>query len=108
MKVFISSVIGGMEGYRDAAERGIRAVGHEPRRAEDYGASPETPQRRCLEGVRDADVVVLLMGERYGQPQDSGLSPTHEEYEEAKERKPVLAFVQRETRRETRQDAFLE
>lgn len=108
MKVFISSVIGGMERYRDAAERGIRAIGHEPRRAEDYGASPETPQRRCLEGVRAADVVVLLVGECYGQPQESGLSPTHEEYEEAKERKPVLTFVQRGVQREGRQEAFLD
>lgn len=108
MKVFVSSVIGGMEGYRDAAERGILSLGHEPRHAEDYGASPETPQRRCLEGVRDADVVVLLVGERYGQPQESGLSPTHEEYEEARERKPVLTFVQRGARRGVRQEAFLE
>ena len=100
MKVFISSVIGGMEGYRDAAERRVRAIGHEPRRAEDYGASPDTPQRRRLEGVRDADVMVLLLEERYGRPQESGLSPTHEEYEEAKERKPVLTFVQCGVQRE--------
>ena len=80
-----------------------------PRSAEDYGASPETPQRRCLEGVRDADVVILLVGERYGQLQEeSGLSPTHEEYKEAKERKPVLTFVQLGVRREARQEAFLE
>lgn len=49
-------------------------------------------------------MVVLLVGERYGQPQESGLSPTHEEYEEARERKPVLTFVQRGARREVRPD----
>lgn len=108
MKVFISSVIDGMEGYRDAVERGVRAIGHEPRRAEDCGASPDTPQRRCLEGVRDADVVVLLLGERYGRPQESGISPTHEEYEEAKERKPVLTFVQQGVQREDRQEALVD
>jgi hypothetical protein len=52
MKVFISSVTTGMEGYRDAAARGIRALGHEVLRAEDYGASYESPQRKCLAGTR--------------------------------------------------------
>ena len=93
MQVFISSVISGMEPYRNAAARAVRTLGHEPRMAEDYGASPDTPQRACLAGVRDADVVVLLLGARYGHPQESGLSATHEEYREAKERRPVLAFV---------------
>lgn len=78
------------------------------RRAEDYSASPETPQRKCLTGVREADVVVLVMGKRYGQPQESGLSPTHEEYEEAKERKPVLTFVQQGVQCADRQREFLE
>jgi hypothetical protein len=44
--------------------------------------------------VRDADVVILLLGTRYGTPQSSGLSPTHEEYREAHGTKPVLTFVQ--------------
>jgi hypothetical protein len=108
MKVFISSVTTGMEGYRDAAARGIRALGHEVLRAEDYGASYESPQRKCLAGVRDSDAVVLLLGERYGEPQGSGMSPTHEEYEEAKERKPVLAFVQRGIQPKDRQREFIE
>ena len=38
--------------------------------------------------------MVLLLGARYGTPQSSGLSPTHEEYHEARGRKPVLVFVQ--------------
>ncbi len=107
MQVFISSVISGMEPYRDAAARAVRTLGHEPRMAEDYGASPDTPQRACLAGVRDADVVVLLLGDRYGHRQESGLSATHEEYREAKERRPVLAFVQEEVEREAAQQDFV-
>jgi hypothetical protein len=107
MQVFISSVISGMEPYRDAAARAVRTLGHEPRMAEDYGALPDTPQRACLAGVRDADVVVLLLGDRYGHRQESGLSATHEEYREAKERRLVLAFVQEGVEREAAQEDFV-
>lgn len=107
MKVFISSVIEGMEPYREAAARGAQTLGHEVLRAEDYGASPDTPQRTCLAGVRDADVVVLLLGDRYGHRQESGLSATHEEYREWKERHPVFAFVQEGVEREGAQENFV-
>lgn len=107
MRIFISSVIGGMEPYREAAARAVRTLGHEPHMAEDYGASPDTPQRACLAGVRDADVVVLLLGDRYGHRQESGLAATHEEYREAKERRPVLAFVQEGVEREAAQEDFV-
>ena len=106
-QAFISSVISGMEPYRDAAARAVRTLDHEPYMAEDYGALPDTPQRACLAGVRDADVVVLLLGERYGHRQESGLSATHEEYREAKERRPVLAFVQEGVEHETAQQDFV-
>ena len=107
MKVFISSVISGMEAYREAAAQAVRALGHEVVRAEDFGAQPESPQVACLAGVRQADAVVLLMGERYGAPQSSGLSATHEEYREARERRPVLVMVQDGVEREADQDAFV-
>ncbi len=94
VKVFISSVIAGMEDYRAAAREAAESLGYTVIAAEDFGASPSSPQQVCLAGVRDADVVVLLLGARYGTPQKSGLSPTHEEYHEARGRKPVLVFVQ--------------
>ena len=94
MKVFISSVIAGMGDHRAAAREAAESLGYTVIAAEDFGASPSSPQQVCLEGVRDADVVVLLLGARYGTPQRSGLSPTHEEYREARGTKPVLVFVQ--------------
>jgi hypothetical protein len=48
------------------------------------------------------------VGERYGQPQRSGFSPTHEEYLEARERVPVLVFVQNGVTREPAQNQFLD
>ena len=108
MKLFISSVIGGLEDARDAAAASIETLGSQAKRAEDFGASPDTPQRTCLAGVREADAVLLILGSRYGEPQKSGLSATHEEYREAKERCPVLVFVQENVEMEPDQGRFLE
>lgn len=107
MNVFISSVIAGLEPYRDAAALAIAALGYTAKRSEDYGASPASPQSVCLQGVRDADCLVLLLGERYGFVQPSGLSATHEEYREARERIDVLAFTQRGITPEPAQEVFI-
>lgn len=106
MKVFISSVITGFEAYRESAVAAIKALGYEVIRAEDFPASTLSPQVACLGGVREADLVVLVIGERYGVHQPSGKSATHEEYEEAKGRKPLLVFVQEKATMEPNQLAF--
>jgi hypothetical protein len=108
LKVFLSSVISGMEEYRAAARGAAETLGHTVTAAENFGASPLSPQQVCLGAVRDADVVVLLLGARYGASQRSGLSPTHEEYREARGTKPVLAFVQNGVSREPDQQRFVE
>jgi hypothetical protein len=105
LKVFVSSAISGMEEYRAVARLAAEALGHTVIAAEDFGASPLSPQQVCLGAVHDADVVVLLLGARYGLPQGSGLSPTHEEYREARGSKPVLAFVKSGVTHEPDQDA---
>ncbi|WP_238445205.1 DUF4062 domain-containing protein [Salsipaludibacter albus] len=107
MDIFISSVVGGYESYRDAAVEAIETLGHRAVRAEDFAASPTTPQQACLAAVRTADVVLLLVGSSYGAPQASGLSATHEEYLEAREDKPVLVFVESEVERQGAQQDFL-
>ncbi len=108
MEVFVSSIIGGMEEFRDAAAAGVRALGHRVIRAEDFGASSGTPQETCLAGIRDADVTVVLIGERYGERQASGKSATHEEYVEARSRHDVLVFIQQGVDREPAADELLE
>ena len=51
--------------------------------------------------------MVLILGERYGVVQQSGLSATHEEYREARESRPVLVFIQQATQPEPRQLDFI-
>jgi hypothetical protein len=107
MKIFISSVITGYEAYREAAQQAVETLGHEVIRAEDLGASSTSPRVACLSGVRQADLVILLMGRRYGMRQHSGLSATHEEFDETRDRKEIVAFVEDVTDREPEQAAFL-
>lgn len=107
MNIFISSVIRGLESERDAAAEAVAGLGHTPKRAEDFAASPESPQIVCRRGVRESDVVVLLLGERYGEVQASGKSATHEEFEEAQLlMRPTLAFLQTGVTREPDQERF--
>lgn len=108
MKVFVSSLISGFEPLRAAARSAIQTLGHEPIMAEAFGAKPSSPQVSCLQGLRSAELVVLILGERYGAvPQGSRVSPTHEEYLEARETKPILLFVQEGVKHEPAQEALL-
>ena len=108
MKVFVSSLIANFAPFRQAARTAITTLRHDPVMAEDFGAQPNSPQVACLQGLRQSDVVVLVLGEQYGAKQDtSGLSATHEEYREAKGRKPVIAFVQGGITPDADQAAFI-
>lgn len=108
MKIFVSSVMEGFEPYRDAAFAAIRSLDHEVLRAEDFTASTTSSRVACLQGVREADLVVLILGERYGWSEtSSGLSPTHEEFCEARELGKVIPFVQTNVAREPEQEDFV-
>jgi hypothetical protein len=96
-----------MEEFRSAAVDAISSLGHEAITAEQFSANPNSPRIACLSGVRDANLVVLILGGRYGDIQASGISATHEEYADAKGQKPILAFVQRGVEREELQAAFV-
>ena len=107
MKIFISSLITGMEPFRAAAREAVAQLGHEPIMAENFGAQPNSPQIACLQGLRQSAAVVLILGANYGVKQTSGLSATHEEYREAKDKRPVIAFVQDGVSHDADQAAFL-
>jgi hypothetical protein len=108
MKVFISSLITGMEDFRSAAREAVEQLGHQPVMAEDFGAQPYSPQVACLSGLRQSAITVLIMGSHYGAKQASGISATHEEFREAKDRRPVIAFVQDVVSRDSDQTVFLQ
>lgn len=109
MKVFISSVIRDFAAFREAAVSAAKVLGHEVLRSEDLPAGPDPAERACLDLVRRADVVVTLLGARYGAATARTQSPTHQEYVEAVAMgKDVLAFVQRGVEPEPPQKAFIE
>ena len=108
MKIFISSLIGGFGEYRAATLAAIKSLGQKAIMAEDFSAGVSSPRVACLDGVRQSDLVILLLGADYGAVQQvSGLSATHEEYREAKDRRPVIAFVQDGVQRDPAQAAFV-
>lgn len=109
MKVFISSVITGFEPYRDAARRAVTTLRSEAIMAEHFGAQPNSSQIACLQGVRSADVVVLILGDNYGfVPSGTTISATHQEYREARQTRPMLAFIQQDIDPQPEQKAFID
>ena len=109
MKVFISSLISGYEPLRDAARRAITTLRNEVIMAEDFAAQPNSSQIACLQGVRAADVVVLILGPDYGfVPGGSAISATHQEYREARGTRPILAFIQQGIDAQPEQSAFID
>lgn len=109
MKVFISSVIHGYGHYRDGVAEIIKELGYVAIRSEDFPAQPNTPQQACLQEVRESNVMVLLLGAKYGTIQPSGLSATQEEYKEAERiGKSVLVFIESNTEPDQRQKQFID
>lgn len=108
MIIFISSVRRGLEEERDALPGLIEALGHTPRRFEDWTALPVPPREACLQGVEGCDAYLLLVGERYGEPMpDTALAPTEEEFAVARRRGvPVLAFRKAGVAMEPEQQRF--
>lgn len=109
MQVFISSVRQGLEAERDALPGLIAALGHEPKRFEDYTARGVPSRQACLDGVRDADAYLLVLGETYGNPlPDTGFAPTEEEFVAARARGiPILVFLKRGGSPDTKQQTFI-
>jgi hypothetical protein len=107
VRVFVSSVMRGYEEHRHAVIDAVQTLGYEADHAGNYGGSTDTPQRALTAAVRAADLTVLLLGERYGEQQPSGLSATHEEFREARDHRHVIAFVQAGVEPEDRQREFI-
>lgn len=95
MKVFISSVRYLLKDERKNLPALLKLLDHEPLRFEDFGSKDTSSREACVAGVEAADVYVLLLGPKYGDPfPDTGLAPTHEEFQIAKRRGiPILVFV---------------
>lgn len=61
---------------------------------DDHTASPDL-EARCLQSVRDSDILILILGRRYGALHDGARSLTEIEYETARQYdKTLLVLVQ--------------
>src|SRR4051794_13530477 len=96
-----------MDAVRQAARAAVESLDMRPVMFETGPPSEESSRRALLDRLAQCDAVILLLGDEYGEPVASGLSPTEEEFNEAVQRGvPVLALVQR-GEREPAQDEFL-
>jgi hypothetical protein len=76
--------------------------------AEETPASPHSPRRTLFDKIARSDVVVLLLGSRYGDKGVSGFAPSEDEFNESiSQGKDVLVFVQA-VEMEPEQAAFLD
>ena len=88
VKVFISSVMKGMEPYRDAVTRAIEDMSMVALRFEAFPASSANPEKIAREEVKNADIFVQLVGEHMSEA-------VEKEYNAALEYLPdrILVFV---------------
>ena len=106
--VFISSVVKGFEEYRQAAKEAIESVGMRPVMVnEDFSSCPDSPEVVCTKGVRESDIFISILGERYGYEVSPGVSASKAEYLEAKSlSKDSFAFAQTDVKMEDKQVSF--
>src|SRR3954447_22637786 len=107
-RVFISSLFrGDMAAIRQAARAAVESLEMRPVMFETEPARDEASRRALLDQVAASDALILLLGAEYGEPVARGVSPTEEEFNEARERGiPVLALLQR-VEREPAQEEFV-
>ncbi len=92
-RVFVSSVSRGLETTRQQLVADLQRANYDIGAMERFGAQPEPPIDVCLREVRRAEVVVLVIGPRYGSILPQGISYTEAEFREAQGHGiPVLAF----------------
>lgn len=89
---FISSEMGQLRPEREALAHALRQQGMNVVMFEDMGGRDEDAKRAYLEGVARSDIYIGFVGDRYGQMQASGRSPTHEEYLRARQLGKRISF----------------
>jgi hypothetical protein len=106
--VFISSVSEDYQHIRQAAREAISKAGGQPIGFEDFSAQNKSSRNACLEGIRECDVYLAVLGARYGFITSSGLSATEDEFNEAVHLgKRRLVLVEEVDGHEPKQQAFL-
>ena len=96
--IFVSSTISDLHYLRDGLRDAIEELCYHPVMSE-HGEvgylNPNTAAESCYRSVRQCQIVVLIVGKRYGSTGDDGLSVTHREFLGAKdEQVPIITFVE--------------
>jgi tetratricopeptide (TPR) repeat protein len=93
--VFLCSTFDDLEQEREAVLDAILRVQQRHNAMEFFGAQPGRPLEVCLEEVRKSDLLVVIVGEKYGSlPPGMGISFSQAEYEEgARLDKPCLVYL---------------
>jgi hypothetical protein len=93
--VFVCSTFDDLEQEREAVLDAIRRVQSRHNAMEFFGARAGRPIDVCLEEVRKSDLLVVIVGEKYGSlPSGMAVSYSQAEYEEgARLEKPCLVYA---------------
>jgi hypothetical protein len=93
--VFVCSTFDDLEQEREAVLDAILRVQQRHNAMEFFGAHTARPIDVCLDEVRKSDLLVAIVGEKYGSlPSGMGVSYSQAEYEEgARLEKPCLVFA---------------
>ena len=107
--MFVSSLFrGDMAAIRQGGRSAVESLGMYPVMFETQPASDRNSRRALLDQIPSCDAYLLLLGAEYGEPGQSGVSPTEEEFEEAlRSGLPILGLVQEGVDREPRQQEFV-
>src|SRR5271157_4302344 len=110
LRVMISSTVRDLEPEREAAEQAIVTFCFRRYRSETLPSIARSPQEVCESMASSCDVMVLILGDRYGWVIPAlGISVTEREYDVAITSDPakVLAFEKVPDQREPRQEQFV-
>jgi hypothetical protein len=96
--IFVSSTISDLQYFRDGLRDAIVDLAYNPVMSE-YGEVGYINQgrasRSCYRSIKQCQMLVLIIGRRYGEPSQHGLSVTHQEFLAAQESKiPTISFVE--------------
>ncbi len=93
--VFVCSTFDDLEREREAVLDAIRRVQQRHNAMEFFGARPGRPIDVCLDEVRKSDLLVVIVGLKYGSlPPGMGVSYSQAEYEEGvRLEKPCLVYL---------------
>ena len=98
LTVFVCSTYADLIEEREAVLQVIRKLQHQHDSMEFFGARTDLPIETCLEEVRRSDVLVVIVGHRYGSlVPEMGISFSEAEYREGHSLgKPCLVYLRDE------------